>query len=89
MIRYNKKDELSNRFASIVEALAASIDAKDTYTNGHSDRVANYAREISRRYGHSEKTQDDIYMMGFLHDVGKIGVPDGIINKPGKLTDDE
>ena len=73
----------------IVQTLAAAIDAKDTYTNGHSDRVASYSREIAKRYGYDEKAQEDIYMMGLLHDVGKIGVPDEIINKPGKLTDEE
>lgn len=73
----------------IVTALSGAIDAKDTYTNGHSTRVADYSREIARRLGLSEKEQDDIYMMGLLHDVGKIGVPDAIINKPAKLTDEE
>ena len=73
----------------VVQTLAEAIDAKDTYTNGHSDRVATYSREIAKRYGYSEKAQDDIFMMGLLHDVGKIGVPDEIINKPGKLTDEE
>ena len=55
----------------------------------HSVRVAEYAKEIARRYGYDQKRQDDIYMMGLLHDVGKIGVPDTVINKPGKLTDEE
>ncbi len=73
----------------VVQTLAEAIDAKDTYTNGHSDRVASYSREIAKRYGYTEKQQDDIYMMGLLHDVGKIGVPDEIINKNGKLTDEE
>ena len=73
----------------VVQTLAAAIDAKDTYTNGHSDRVARYSREIAKRYGYAEKEQDDIYMMGLLHDVGKIGVPDAVINKPGRLTDEE
>lgn len=73
----------------VVQTLAEAIDAKDTYTNGHSDRVAAYSREIAKRYGYTEKEQDDIYMMGLLHDVGKIGVPDEIINKKGKLTDEE
>lgn len=73
----------------VVQTLAAAIDAKDNYTNGHSARVAVYSREIARRAGYSEKAQNDIYMMGLLHDVGKIGVPDAVINKPGKLTDEE
>ena len=73
----------------VVQTLAEAIDAKDTYTNGHSSRVAKYSREIAKRYGYSRKNQDEIYMMGLLHDVGKIGVPDAVINKPGKLTDEE
>lgn len=73
----------------IVKALSGAVDAKDPYTNGHSWRVAEYSREIARRAGLSGETQDDIYMMGLLHDVGKIGVPDAIINKPAHLTEDE
>ena len=76
-------------FIHVVEALADAIDAKDTYTNGHSGRVAAYSREIARRSGWSEARQRDIYMMGLLHDVGKIGIPDAIINKPANLTDEE
>ena len=73
----------------MVQSLADAIDAKDTYTNGHSGRVAEYSREIAKRYGYNTKEQSDIYMMGLLHDVGKIGVPDVVINKPGRLTDEE
>lgn len=73
----------------VVKTLADAIDAKDTYTNGHSGRVATYSREIARRAGYSEKGQNEIFIMGLLHDVGKIGVPDAVINKPGKLTDEE
>lgn len=81
--------ENKNLSLHIVQTLADAIDAKDTYTNGHSGRVAKYSREIARRFGYSEKAQDEIYIMGLLHDVGKIGVPDAVINKPGKLTDEE
>lgn len=73
----------------VVQTLAQAIDAKDTYTNGHSGRVAEYSKEIAKRYGYSVKQQDEIYMMGLLHDVGKIGVPDAVINKPGRLNDEE
>ena len=73
----------------VVQTLAEAIDAKDAYTNGHSSRVAAYSREIAKRAGYSEKGQNDIHMMGLLHDVGKIGVPDAVINKPGKLTAEE
>lgn len=84
-----KTHENENLALRIVQTLAEAIDAKDTYTNGHSSRVAEYAREIARRYGYSRKQQDEIYMMGLLHDVGKIGVPDSVINKTSRLTDEE
>lgn len=90
LIRSNRKQEQFTKLSMhVVEALAAAIDAKDSYTNGHSGRVAEYAREIGRRSGFSKKRQDEIYMMGLLHDVGKIGIPDSVINKPGRLTDEE
>ena len=78
-----KTEENEKLFIHVVQSLATAIDAKDTYTNGHSSRVAAYSREIAKRYGYSTKHLSDIYMMGLLHDVGKIGVPDAVINKPG------
>ncbi len=84
-----KTRENNTLFIHVVQALAESIDAKDTYTNGHSGRVADYSREIAKRYGYRDKRLEDIYMLGLLHDVGKIGIPDAIINKPGKLDDEE
>ena len=80
---------LERMLMQTVTALSDTIDAKDPYTNGHSARVADYSREIARRAGFSGEMQNDIYVIGLLHDVGKIGVPDAIINKPTKLTDDE
>ena len=84
-----KVQENENLSLHVVQALAEAIDAKDTYTNGHSSRVADYAKEIAKRYGYTKEQQEEIYMMGLLHDVGKIGVSDAVINKPGKLTDEE
>ena len=84
-----KTEENRKLFIHVVSALAAAIDAKDPYTNGHSARVAEYTKEIAKRYGYTEKQQEDIYVAGLLHDVGKIGIPDAIINKPSKLTDEE
>ncbi len=84
-----KAQENESLFIHVVQALAEAIDAKDTYTNGHSDRVARYSREIAKRAGYSDREQNDIYMMGLLHDVGKIGVPDAVINKPARLDDEE
>ncbi len=84
-----KTIEKEQLLINIVKTLAGTIDAKDTYTNGHSSRVAEYSREIARRYGYSDSAQNDIYIMGLLHDIGKIGIPDAVINKPSKLTDEE
>lgn len=90
IIQSNKRrDQFASLSIHVVEALAAAIDAKDKYTKGHSGRVAEYAREIARRYGYKKKQLDEIYMMGLLHDVGKIGIPDAVINKPGRLNDEE
>ena len=84
-----KTKENEQLFLHVVSSLAGAIDAKDTYTNGHSSRVAEYSKEIARRYGYNMKEQSDIYIIGLLHDVGKIGVPDSVINKPGKLNEEE
>ncbi len=84
-----KTEENKSLMLNVVHSLADAIDAKDTYTNGHSDRVAKYSREIAKRSGYSIQEQGDIYLMGLLHDVGKIGIPDAVINKPAKLTDEE
>lgn len=68
---------------------AGTIDAKDKYTNGHSIRVARYSRELAKRMGMSAEEQEHIYYVALLHDIGKIGIPDHILNKPGKLDPDE
>ena len=68
---------------------AGTIDAKDKYTNGHSIRVARYSRELAKRMGMSPQEQEHIYYVALLHDIGKIGIPDHILNKPGKLDPDE
>jgi len=79
----------SEMFEETTEALANAIDAKDKYTSGHSIRVAYYSRLIAREAHLPEKTCEQIYFAALLHDVGKIGVPLEIINKFGKLTDEE
>ncbi|MBR5419785.1 MAG: response regulator [Lachnospiraceae bacterium] len=84
-----KTSENEELFLQVVQSLAGAIDAKDAYTNGHSRRVAEYAREIATRYGYSDEAQNNIYVIGLLHDVGKIGIPDEVINKTSRLTDEE
>ncbi len=74
---------------TIMRTLARTIDAKDRYTNGHSQRVAKYTLELAKRMGKSEEEQKNIYYAALLHDVGKISIPDSIINKPSRLTDEE
>ena len=82
-------DSLKELSVEVMEALAHTIDAKDKYTNGHSIRVAKYARMIAERIGLTAEECENIYYMGLLHDIGKIGVPNEIINKPSRLTDEE
>ncbi|MBQ8633226.1 MAG: HD domain-containing protein [Lachnospiraceae bacterium] len=83
----HKKTE--QMFLQTVTALSEAVDAKDRYTSGHSKRVAEYSRKIAERMGKSKEEQDEIYRAGLLHDVGKIRIPEEIINKPGKLTEEE
>lgn len=81
--------KMKKLYMQTIAALTEAVDAKDRYTSGHSKRVAKYARMIAERMGKSKEEQDDIFRAGLLHDVGKIRIPAEIINKPGKLTDEE
>jgi putative nucleotidyltransferase with HDIG domain len=84
-----KTRKVQEAYWQTVTALSEAVDAKDRYTSGHSRRVAEYSKMIAKRMGKSASEQEMIYRAGLLHDVGKIGVPVEIINKPGKLTDGE
>ena len=84
-----QQERLARLSIQAVLSLAGAVDAKDAYTNGHSQRVAEYSQEIARRAGWPEKRAQRIYMIGLLHDIGKIAIPDDIIHKPGPLTDEE
>ena len=81
--------ESRDLFMSIVRSFADIIDSKDHPAAGHSRRVAEYSKEIARRAGMSEKQQNDIYVAALLHDVGKLDVPDQVLCKPGRLTEEE
>lgn len=83
---YEKAQHLS---LQMVQALANTIDAKDSYTNGHSTRVAEYSVMIAKRMGYKGTDVQRIQYAALLHDIGKIGIPVEIINKPGRLTDEE
>ncbi|MGE3315132.1 MAG: HD-GYP domain-containing protein [Planctomycetaceae bacterium] len=74
---------------SFVRSLVSTIDAKDPYTRGHSERVAIFARRLGEECGLSNEEIQDLYLSGLLHDIGKIGVDDGILRKTEKLTDAE
>lgn len=76
-------------FISSIRAFAAAIDAKDPYTRGHSERVAEIARTISRHLGQNEDFQQKLWIGALLHDVGKIGIEDRILRKGGVLTKEE
>jgi putative nucleotidyltransferase with HDIG domain len=73
----------------LLHSLTSAVDAKDAYTCGHSERVALLSRFMARQVGLPEQAVDRIYMAGLLHDVGKIGVPESVLQKAGRLTSDE
>ena len=70
-------------------SIARTVDAKDSNTSEHSFRVSQYSLAIAKRLGYSEEKCENLRQMALLHDIGKIGIPDAILNKPGKLTDEE
>jgi len=80
---------LESNYLNTVKALANTIDAKDSYTRGHSQRVSEYSLAIGRKYGLSKKELKELQYGSLLHDIGKIGIPNRIIGKPGRLTDIE
>ena len=84
-----EQEHTQKLFTETAIALVDAIEAKDDYTHGHSSRVADYSRKIASMIGKNEDECSDIYYAALLHDVGKIGVPDSIINKNGKLTPEE
>jgi energy-coupling factor transport system substrate-specific component len=84
-----QQSKLKEAYVQTVTALSEAVDAKDRYTSGHSKRVAEYSKLIAQRMGKNEAEQEIIYRAGLLHDVGKIRIPVEIINKAGRLTDEE
>lgn len=87
LLEQQKRDKELMR--EIIEAFAKVVDLKDSYTQGHSFRVAKYTQMLARELGYDEETVEKYYNIALLHDIGKIGVPDNVLNKPGKLTDEE
>jgi len=87
LARANKRLERAG--LSFASALVAALDARDRYTAGHSAAVAVYARDIAARLGLSEEEQQLVHLAGLVHDIGKVGLPPGLLEKPGALTLDE
>lgn len=81
--------KLAKMTMQTIISISNAVDAKDSYTKQHSERVANYAKIISQELGWEKDEQEDIYNMALLHDIGKIGVPDAILNKKGSLSEEE
>jgi len=82
-------EDLQDMFMGTLRSLVNAIDAKDTYTCGHSERVAWLGRSLAEAAGLDSHTVERLYLAGLLHDVGKIGVPESVLTKPGRLTDEE
>lgn len=76
-------------YHEIIECITAALDAKDPYTAGHSQRVSEMAMKVCQLIGLREETTEQIHIAAHLHDIGKIGVPDAVLNKPDRLTDEE
>ena len=85
----NKQKQLQRVTLQTITTVANTIDAKDGYTKGHSQRVAEYAALVAKLLGFDDTYVQNIKYVALLHDIGKIGVPDSILNKPGRLTDGE
>lgn len=87
---FRKKEQEDKAFIrEMIEAFAKTIDMKDKYTKGHSSRVAEYTAMLTKELGYDENTIEKYYNIALLHDIGKIGTPPEVLNKPGKLTDQE
>ena len=82
-------DKLKQSFVESIELLRKTVDAKDPYTRGHSERVAEYSVLLGKEIGLNEEDIEILRIGGLFHDIGKIGVPDSVLLKPGKLTDEE
>ncbi len=85
------KEQKNNKvfISQVISAFAKTIDIKDDYTKGHSFRVAEYACEIAKKMGYKEDELENVYNIALLHDIGKVAIPDGILNKTAQLTKEE
>ena len=85
----NSKEQLEQSYLDMIETLRYAVEAKDSYTRGHSDRVSEYSVLIGEKLGLPEEQIKILRIGGLFHDIGKIGIPDSILLKPEKLSDDE
>jgi len=85
----NAYEKLHRTYRDTIATLSRAVDARDPYTSGHSERVASIAKKIAKKMGIPKKEFEQIELAAQFHDIGKIGVPDSILLKPGKLTDIE
>ncbi|MBO6015623.1 MAG: HD-GYP domain-containing protein, partial [Lachnospiraceae bacterium] len=84
-----KQKEQQTLINQVIRAFAKCIDMKDRYTNGHSFRVAKYTKMLAQKLGYSENEIENMYNIALLHDIGKISIPDKILNKTEGLDDEE
>jgi len=89
LIKFNNLNKNLADIKSILMSIATAVEAKDSYTQGHVERVANFSVAIGKKFGLSDKEIEALWFAGILHDVGKIGIPDIVLNKNGKLNDNE
>lgn len=89
LLRFKDLVDRLEDFSKVLSALARAIDARDHYTQGHCTRVSYLAKEIGKSMNLEQNVIDDLGLAGLLHDIGKIGIPESILNKPGKLTHEE
>ena len=82
-------DDLRNLFYNTVETLIRAIQARDRYTSGHSARVSRYALLVAEKFALTSKEKHELYLAAMLHDIGKIGIPDELLNCEGKLSDEQ
>ena len=84
-----KQEEQSRYISDITKVFSECVDLRDNYTNGHSARVAKYTAMMAEKMGKPPEEVERMYRIALLHDVGKISIPDAVLNKPGRLTDEE
>ena len=89
LVRLKRYTDELERAETMVMSLARTVEARDPYTDGHCHRLADYGSRLGRQIGLPDEDVEALYRGGYLHDVGKIGIPDAVLLKPGRLTPEE